>query len=409
MTERSCVIIVENLPVPMDRRVWQEAQALKRAGWLVSIICPATKRYPQAFEELDGIAIYRHPLPLEARGRFAFLFEYGAALFHESRLLWKVWWQRGFKVIHACNPPDLIFLVALPFKLLGKRFVFDHHDVCPELFEAKFNRKGLVHRALLLAEKCTFMAADLVVSANDTYRDLAISRGGKHPDDVVTVYSIPDKSRIYRVPADEDARKGKKFVLGYVGVIGDQDGVDYLVLAIEHLVRQRGFSDFHAIIVGDGPALASARALATERGLDEFVTFTGYLNGPALLRQLSTFDIGIMPDPVNAYNDKISMNKVFEYSALGIPSVAYPLTETRRLLGDAGLYAEGETPGALADACMKLVHDDELRNRCANEASRLAQRSFSWDREADKLVAAYERLTPRPTETVAQLRIGRKH
>ena len=408
MAERSCVIIVENLPVPMDRRVWQEALALKRAGWTVSVICPATDRYSLAFEELDGIAIYRHPLPLEARGRFAFLLEYGAALFHEFRLLWKVWWQRGFQVIHACNPPDLIFLVALPFKLLGKRFLFDHHDVCPELFEAKFNRKGLAHRALLLAEKCTFMAADLVVSANDTYRDLAISRGGKRPDDVITVYSIPDKSRIHRVPADNSARKGKKFVLGYVGVIGDQDGVDHLVLAIEHLVRQYGFTNFHAIVVGDGPALASARQLAADRGLDEFMTFTGYLNGEPLLRQLSTFDIGIMPDPVNAYNDKISMNKVFEYSALGIPSVAYPLTETRRLLGTAGVYAKGDTPGSLAAACMSLIGDVMLRERCAREASRLAQRSFSWDREANKLVAAYERLVS-PVAPVAQLRIGRKH
>jgi glycosyltransferase involved in cell wall biosynthesis len=408
MAERSCVIIVENLPVPMDRRVWQEALALERAGWTVSVICPATERYPLSYEELDGIAIYRHPLPLEARGRFAFLFEYAAALFHESRLLWKVWWQRGFQVIHACNPPDLIFLVALPFKLLGKRFLFDHHDVCPELFEAKFNRKGLVHRVLLLAEKCTFMAADLVVSANDTYRDIAIMRGGKRPDDVITVYSIPDKSRIHRVPADVEARKGKTFVLGYVGVIGDQDGVDHLVLAVEHLIKNCGFSDFHAIVVGDGPALVSARQLATDRGLDEFITFTGYLSGEALLRQLSTFDIGLMPDPVNAYNDKISMNKVFEYSALGIPSVAYPLTETRRLLGTAGVYAAGDTPAALADACMELVEDDELRDQCAREATRLAQRSFSWDREANKLVAAYERLVSPPAAPVA-LRIGRKH
>jgi glycosyltransferase involved in cell wall biosynthesis len=319
-----------------------------------------------------------------------------------------VWWQRGFQVIHACNPPDLIFLIALPFKLLGKRFLFDHHDVCPELFEAKFNRRGLVHRALLLAEKCTFMAADLVVSANDTYRDIAIARGGKRSDDVVTVYSIPDKSRIHRVAADEGARRGKRFVLGYVGVMGDQDGVDHLVLAIEHLVRQHGVTDFQAIVVGDGPALASARQLAADRGLDEFVTFTGYLNGETLLRQLSTFDIGIMPDPVNAYNDKISMNKVFEYSALGIPSVAYPLTETQRLLGSAGVYAAGDTPAALADACMKLIDDDELRSRCANEASRLAHRSFSWAREANKLVTAYERLVL-PVPPVVQFRIGRKH
>ena len=321
----------------------------------------------------------------------------------------KVWRERGFHVIQACNPPDLIFLVALPFKLFGKRFIFDHHDVCPELFEAKFGRKGFVHLALLLAEKCTFAVADLVVSANDTYRDIAIARGGKKPDDVVTVYSIPDKSRIHRVPADERARKGKKFVFGYVGVIGDQDGVDHLVLAVDHLIKDRGFTDFHAFVVGAGRGWVSARELAADRGLDEFVTFTGYLSGEALLRQLSTFDIGIMPDPVNAYNDKISMNKVFEYSALGIPSVAYPLTETRRLLGTAGVYAESDTPAALAGACLELVENNELRDRCAREATRLAQRSFSWEREANKLVAAYERLASPPTAQVTPLRIGRKH
>lgn len=394
MAERSCVIVVENLPVPMDRRVWQEALALRQAGWTVSVICPVNERHSASYEVLDGIAIYRHPLPLEARGRFAFLFEYAAALFHEFRLLWRVWRERGFTVIQACNPPDLIFLVALPFKLFGKRFVFDHHDVCPELFEAKFGRRGIVHRALLLAERLTFMAADMVISANDTYRDLAISRGGKDPEDVVTVYSIPDKSRIYRLPPDDSLRQGKKFVLGYVGVIGDQDGVDHLVAALDHLIRDHGLRDFHAIVVGDGPALASARRLAASRGLDEYVTFTGYLTGKALLRQLTAFDIGIMPDPVNAYNDKISMNKVFEYCALGIPSVAYPLTETRRLLGGAGVYAESDTPAALARACAVLMQDDALRRRCADEAARLAQHSFNWDREAGKLVAAYERLSP---------------
>lgn len=394
MSKQSCVIVVENLPVPFDRRVWQEALALRRAGWQVSVICPANKRHPQSFECLDGIAIYRHPLPLEARGKFAFVLEYGAALFHEFRLLLKVWRERGFHVIQACNPPDLIFLTAIPFKLIGKRFLFDHHDVNPELFEAKFERKGLMHRLLLLFEKLTFKTADLVVSANDTYRDIAISRGGKRPDDVVTVYSVPGKSRIRRVEPDMNVRKGKKFVLGYVGIIGDQDGVDHMVKAVDYLIREKGFTDFHAVIVGDGPALASTRELAVERGLSEFMTFTGYLSGDALLRHLSAFDIGVIPDPVNAYNDKISMNKVFEYCALGIPSVAYPLTETRRLLKDAGVYAEGSTPIDLGAACFRLISDDGLRNRCATMASQLAERSFSWEREAEKFVAAYERLAP---------------
>jgi glycosyltransferase involved in cell wall biosynthesis len=398
MTERSCVIIVENLPVPFDRRVWQEALALRQAGWQVSVICPATERYPKRRETIDDIAIYRHPLPLEARGSAAFLIEYSAALFHEFRLLLTVWRERGFHVIQACNPPDLIFLVALPFKLFGKRFLFDHHDVNPELFEAKFGKRGVMHRLLTLFERLTFRAADLVVSANDTFRDIAIERGGKHPDDVITVYSIPDKSRMRRVEADTSLHRGKRFVLGYIGIIGDQDGVDHMVRAVDHLVKQ-GRDDFRAVIVGDGPALASVRALATELGLDDTVTFTGYLSGDDLLRTVSAFDIGVIPDPVNEYNDKISMNKVFEYSALGIPSVAYPLSETRRLLGSAGVFAGGSNPADLAEACLAVMADGELRTRCAEAAANLAATAFSWEREAKKYVGAYERLAlPRHAE-----------
>jgi len=390
--KRSCVIIVENLPVPFDRRVWQEATALERAGWRVSVICPATDRYPAPFEVIDNIAIYRHRLPLEARGRFAFLLEYATALFHEFRLLVKVYRERGFSVIQACNPPDLIFLVAWPFKLLGKRFLFDHHDVSPELFEAKFNRRGTLHRLLLMFERLTFRSADMVVSANDTFRDIAIDRGGKRPQDVVTVYSVPDKSRIRRVAPDPSIRNGRRFVLGYLGIINDQDGVDHMVKCVDHLVRVRGIRDFQAVIVGDGPALASVRSLVSALRLEDYVTLTGYLSGEKLLAHISAFDIGIIPDPVNEYNDKISMNKVFEYSALGIPSIAYPLTETRRLLGEAGLYAAGPEPSDLGDACLRLLQDDALREKCAAAAKRLGEEAFIWDAEARKYVAAFERL-----------------
>lgn len=395
MADRSCVIVVENLPVPFDRRVWQEALALKRAGWRVSVICPATDRYPRTSEEIDGIAIYRHALPLEARGSAAFLLEYSVALFHEFRLLLKVWRERGFHIIQACNPPDLIFLVALPFKLVGKRFIFDHHDVNPELFEAKFGKKGLMHRLLTLFEKLTFRSADLVISANDTFREIAISRGGKRPDDVVTVYSIPDKSRLRRVEADPTLHQGRRFILGYIGIIGDQDGVDHFIRAVDHLVRTEKFDDFRAVIVGDGPALASVRALASKLKLSSHIVFTGYLSGDELLRAISTFDIGVIPDPVNEYNDKISMNKVFEYSALGIPSVAYPLSETRRLLWEAGVFAEGSKPQDLAKACLRLMTEESLRNRCAAAASTLAATSFSWERESQKYVGAFERVIGR--------------
>jgi glycosyltransferase involved in cell wall biosynthesis len=388
----SCVIVVENLPVPFDRRVWQEACALRDDGWDVAVICPLTEKYPERYQEEEGIAIYRHPLPLEARGALGFLLEYSGALFWESYLLLKIALTRGFDVVQICNPPDILFIAAAPYKLLGKRIVFDHHDVCPELFEAKFGRRGLFHRMLLIAERLTFSIADRVVSANETYRSIALSRGGRKPEDVVTVYSVPERARLRRVPQNEALRSGARIVIGYVGIIGDQDGVDHFVRCIDHLVTEEKQTDIRAVVVGDGPALASVKALAEEIGIAGYITFTGYLRGNDLLAAFSTFDIGVMPDPVNEYNDKISMNKVFEYSAFGIPCVAYNLTETRRLLGSCGAYAETATPEGLARACLPLIVDDELREQRGRAVKALSNRTFDWERERGKYIEVYREL-----------------
>jgi glycosyltransferase involved in cell wall biosynthesis len=387
-----CVIVVENLPVPFDRRVWQEANALKDAGWEVSVICPKNEQHPLAYEELNGITIYRHSLPVEARGKLGFLLEYASALFHEARLLLRIALTKGFDVVQGCNPPDLIFLVAAPYKLFGKKFVFDHHDLCPELYAAKYERHDFFHRLLLLAEKCTMRLADRVISANDTYRDIAIVRGGRDPGSVTTVYSVPDRQKLRRVEPDAKLRAGANVVLGYVGIIADQDGVDHLVRMIRNLIQDHASKGIRAVIVGDGPALASVKELARSLGVAEHVTFTGYLRGEALLAAISTFDIGIIPDPVNEYNDKISMNKVFEYSALGIPSVSYDLSETRRLLGRAGSFASEPTPEGLAAATLPLIEDEMLRRELGRRAGRLAEEKFNWDSEARKYVAAYQEL-----------------
>jgi glycosyltransferase involved in cell wall biosynthesis len=394
MASPSCVIIIENLSAPSDRRVWQEALALHAAGWTVSIICPRSDKHPEAYEALEGIEIHRHPAPFEAKGKLGFLVEYVWALVFEFIYLIRVYRHRGFDVIQACNPPDLIFLVALPFKLIGKRFVFDHHDVNPELYVAKFKRKGLFHRLLLLAERLTFRCADLVISANETYRRIAIERGGKRPEDVVTVYSVPDTSRFYRVPANPALRGEARIVLGYVGVIAEQDGVDNLVAAMDELVNRQGYRDIRAVIVGDGTELATLREQCRRLGLDGVVTFTGFLSGDELRAALSSFDIGIIPDPVNAYNDKISMNKVFEYSTLGIPSVSFDLSETRRLLGDVGTYATQATPQGLAEACRALIDDEALRLDAGRRAKARADERFVWAREAETLVAGYDRVKP---------------
>jgi glycosyltransferase involved in cell wall biosynthesis len=390
---RSCVIVVENLPVPFDRRVWQEAQALNADGWQVSVICPRSERHPEPYENIDGIHIYRHWLPLEARGKLAFVVEYGAALFHQLRLLWKVNRRHGFQVIQGCNPPDLIFLAALPFKVfLGKKYVFDHHDICPELFSVKFGANPVLMKALERLEKLSYQVADHVVTANETFRQLTIERTGKAADLVTTVYSVPDKEMIHRLPADHSFRNGRDVVIGYLGIIGDQDGVDHLVRAMAHLKHDLGHSDVCAVVVGDGPALPSVKELAEELDVADDIVFTGYMSGDPMLSVLSSFDIGIIPDPVNVYNDRISMNKVFEYSTLGLSIVSYPLTETQRLLGDSVVVAQGEDPEALAAAIESLCEDRESRSSFAASALELSTHAFSWDQEKEKYLDVYNGL-----------------
>ena len=389
---RSCVIVVENLPVPFDRRVWQEAQALHRAGWTVSVICPTNPDFPKRFEIIDDIAIYRHPLPPEGRGALAYFHEYSTALFHEFRLLFKVHRERGFSIIQACNPPDLIFLAALPFKLMGKRFIFDQHDVSPELFVVKFDNKGFLYRALTFFERMSYAMADFVITANATFKDIAVSRGGKPASKVEVVYGVPDRKRIHRVEPEPGLHGGRKFVLGYLGIINEQDGVDHLVLAVAHLVKVKGFTDFRAVVVGAGPALELVRALAHSLEVEDFLVFPGYLKGEKLLAYISAFDIGVIPDPVNEANDLMSMNKVFEYCALGIPTACYPLKETKRLLGEAGVYAPSPDPAGLAEACLSLMQDECLRTRSGAAGAKLSAEKFLWENEARKYVATYERV-----------------
>ncbi len=399
---RSCVIVVENLPVPFDRRVWQEAQALNRAGWRVSVICPSNAAFPAKFEIIDDIAIYRHSLPPEGRGAAAYFREYAAALFHEFRLLVRVHRERGFSIIQACNPPDLIFLAAAPFRLLGKRFIFDQHDVGPELLVVKYGNKGFLYRALLFFERMSYAMADFVIAANATFKDLAVSRGGKAPSKVDIVYGVPDRKRIHRVEPEPGLRGDRKFVLGYIGIIAEQDGVDHFVRAVAELVHGKGFRDFRAVIVGAGPALDSVRELADALGLADTIVFTGYLSGERLLAHISAFDIGVIPDPFNEANDVMSMNKVFEYCALGIATACYPLKETKRLLGGAASYAPALDPAGLAEACLSLMQDDSLRARRAAEAARLSAETFVWENEARKFVAVYDRVLSTMTASGAK-------
>lgn len=388
---RKILIIVENLTVPLDRRVWQEAMALRDAGHTVSVICPMGGSFNKWYEQLEGIHIFRHPQPLEADGLIGYGIEYGSALFWEFILSIKVYFKVGFDVIQACNPPDLIFLVASFWKyLFGKPFIFDHHDINPELYEAKFGRRGIFHRLLCLFEKWTFRVADASIATNDTFKEIAVARGGMDPDRVFIVRSIPDLTKFRRASPDVRLKNGRRYLVGYVGIMGTQDGVDLLVRAMAHLVHHHGRGDVHCAIVGSGTEIPNLKALACELKVEDYVTFTGFLSGDQLYAALSAFDVGVIPDPKNIYNDKISMNKAFEYMSLGLPFVQFDLVEGRKIAGEAALYAQDNDPVDLAEKTACLLDQPELRAALVAEGLQRAPVLLRWDDECVRLIAAYE-------------------
>ena len=393
----SILIIVENLPVPFDRRVWQEAQALREAGYGVSVICPKGKGHTKSYEELNGIHIYRHPLPIEASGAAGYLAEYSIALFWEFWLSFKVLRKHGFDAIQACNPPDLIFLVGGFYKFLfGKKFVFDQHDLNPELYEVKFGRKsGIFYRLLCLFENLTFKCADASIATNETFKRIAIERGGMAPDKVAVVKSYPDLTRFKPVPADPAIRERFTHVVGYVGIMGNQDGVDILVKAMAHLVHKLNRTDIGCIIIGSGSELENLKQIAKDCGVADYIKFTGYLTGGALLTHLCSLDIGVIPDPPSACNDKLSMNKVFEYMALGLPFVQFDLQQARLEAGEAGFVAKRPTAEGLATAMLTLLEDQTLQKQMSRIGKEKAQREFRWNTELNSLVNLYENLFDR--------------
>lgn len=385
------LIIVENLPVPFDRRVWQEARALEAEGYGVSVICPKGRGYDKSYECIEGINVYRHPQTVDASGPLGYLIEYSSALFWELFLSLKVQRRHGFDVIHACNPPDLIFLVAAFHKFLfGKKFLFDHHDLSPELFEVKFGRKGLVHKVLQTFERWTFGLADVSIATNKTFKDIAVKRGKMSPNKVWVVQSFPDLKRFVRIGESERRQSKFKHLAGYVGIMGNQDGVDCLVDAMAHIVHDLNRTDIGCLIVGDGPELEPMIEKSKRLGLTDYVEFTGFLSGRELLVNLSAFDIGVIPDPPNACNDKLSMNKVFEYMALGIPFVQFDLSQAKSEAGKASLIVEEATPKGLAEGMIELVEDEARREMSRVYGMERAKREFQWEDEKKSLLAAYE-------------------
>jgi len=391
---RRVLILVENLPSPFDRRVWQEATTLTQAGYEVSIICPTGKGYEQTHEVLQGIHIYRYRLPMEAAGAAGYALEYGAALLHTFRLTLKVLFTRGFDVIHACNPPDLFFLIGGFFKLFGKKFLFDHHDLNPELYEAKFGRRDFFYRLLLRLERWTFRTADVSIATNESYRNIAINRGGMDPDKVVVVRSGPSLERMQIQPPEPALKQGRTYLVGYVGVMGKQEGVDYLLRAIRHMVFNRGRQDVHFGLVGGGTSLDELQQLARDLGVADFVTFTGRIPDAAMLAMLNTAEVCVNPDVANEMNDKSTMNKIMEYMALGKPIVQFNLTEGRFSARGSSLYAIPNDSVDMAEKILYLLDHPDLRQRMGRVGRERVVNELAWDYEIPKLLGAYDMLWP---------------
>ena len=387
------LIIVENLPCPFDRRVWQEARTLRAAGYQVSIICPKAPGYEESFVQIDGIDIHRHRLPTEADGVLGYALEYSVALAMEFWLSLKVLFGRGFDIIHACNPPDTIFLLGGFYKLFGKKFLFDHHDINPELYEAKFGKRGFGRRLLIALERMSFSTADMVISTNESYRQIAIDRGGKNPEDVFVVRSGPDLSRIRQVPANPALRKGRKYLVGYVGVMGKQEGIDLLLQAVQLIVHHLKRTDIQFGLVGGGTELPAMRELAKQLGVAEYVTFTGRAPDAELLEMLNTADICVNPDRANEMNDRSTMNKVMEYMALAKPVVQFDLTEGRVSAGDASWYARPNDVADLAQKIVALLGDENQRIHMGAIGRERVEQVLAWQHEAPRLLAAYEHMT----------------
>ena len=391
-SEPRILIIVENLSVPFDRRVWQESKALRDAGYGVDVICPmGTKRDTEPFAEIEGIRIHRYPLRPATGGPAGYAREYGLALWHTFRLALKLNRRHRYAAVHACNPPDILLWPVLPMRLRGTKFVFDHHDLVPELFLSRFHeRKTLLYRLSMLAERLTFALAHGVISTNESYRRVAIERGRMDPDDVQVVRSAPEVARFDTAEPDESRKKGKPFLACYLGVMGPQDGIDYALRAIASLAETR--DDFHTIFVGSGDAFDDMVALSHELGLDDVVEFTGRVSDEELATILRTADVGLAPDPLNPLNDVSTMNKIMEYMALGLPLVSFDLVEARVSAGDAAVYATPNDEVEFGSLIGSLFDNPDERARMVEIGAARMAGELSWQTSRENLVAFYARL-----------------
>lgn len=401
-TGRRVLVVVQNLPLVLDRRVRTECRALLDAGYGVTVICPKATPDEPDVHDLDGVLVRSYPATGTTSGVASYVAEFVQCWLQTAVHSWRAWRHEGFDVIQACNPPDTYWALGLLWKVAGKRFVFDQHDLSPEVYEARFGRRGLLHRLLVLLEAATYRTADHVISTNPEYQQVARERGRIPAERCSVVMSTPDVAML-RTEVEPSRRAGRRHLVCYVGIMGPQDGVGRLLAAVDHYVHVLGRDDAHFALLGFGDSLADLRRDARDRGLDAWVTFTGRVDHAELGRWLSTAAIGVTPDPVNEFNHRSTMNKTLEYMAHGVPVVATDLRETRRCAQDAAVYAADGDPIRLAELVAELL-DDPLRRRRMGRLGRLRiERDLAWRHQAATYVSVFDRLlgVTRPPGRVA--------
>jgi glycosyltransferase involved in cell wall biosynthesis len=400
---RRVLIIVQDLPVPYDRRTWLEATTLRRAGYIVSVICPKAEGFEKSHETIDDIDIYRYSIPFEAKGVLSYLAEFAWCFIRSAVLSLRVQlFGRGFDAIHACNPPETFWLLALVWRSFGKRFLFDHHDLSPEMYEAKYERRGgLLYRALLWLEKMSFATAHTTIATNESYKEIACGRGGVPAQNVFIVRSGPDPTRFRVVEPDSSLKRGRQFLCAYLGKMCEQDGVDYLVRVVKTVCVDRGRSDILFMFMGGGPAQPEIVRYAEEIGVSEYCQFTGYISDEEISRYLSTADLAIDPDPKTTWSDKSTMNKIMDYMFFGCPIVAFDLRENRFSAQEAAVFVTPNSEEEMATKIETLLAD-EKRRQLMGEYGKNRVSALLWENSVPHLLSAYEYLFAAKTRRLEQ-------
>ena len=393
--KKHILFIVENLPVPFDRRVWSEALAVKEWGYNVSIISPKGKGFTKKYEQIEGIRIYRHPMPIEADKKWGFFFEYINALFWQTLLSIKIFFKEPFHIIHGANPPDHIFIIALLFKLFGTKYIFDHHDISTELYLAKYGKPDIFYKILLLIEKINLKAADVVISTNATYKKTAMSRGNKHDREVFIVRNGPDLSRVTVTPSNIEFKEDFDYLVAYIGTMNSQEHVDNLIRIVNYIVKNKNITNTKFIVIGPGTYVDKMIELSEKMNLNKYIEFTGFLPYEKLLGILEQSDICINPEHKNSYTNKSTMLKIMDYMLMGKPIIQFDTIEGKVTADDAAIYIQNNDEIAFAEAIISLLDNQEKRKIMGEIGRKRIYESLNWELQKVNLKQAYKYLEDR--------------